>query len=254
IYTITTQDGRRAEAHSWQIDYAPDITPGFVPTMMFSGAVGYGVLQVVTIEPLGEIPAGTKVSLNGATFDGREWLYTLQTTDGLVYEGARASQLRWAPGVTPNAPTPTAAFQGSGYILITLEQIGEIPAGTRVGIGSMYMQGGVWIYQITTQDGLYADAHASQLAYAPGVTPGAPTPTALFNSEFGMNVYRVVTLVQVGPIAAGTRVRVSSGYYDGFEWVYQIATEDGVFADASASQIAYAPGETPGMPTPTMTP
>jgi hypothetical protein len=92
-----------------------------------------------------------------------------------------------SPTFVPMTSTPTAAYGGSigmsGYNLMTTEQVGAIPAGTRVRIGSAYFTGSEWIYQIATQDEqTTADAHESQLAYAPPdvaptATPVAETPT-----------------------------------------------------------------------------
>jgi hypothetical protein len=78
--------------------------------------------------------------------------------------------------------TPVAKFGSSvgmtQYDLITVTQVANIPAGTRVRVGSMRYDGEEWIYTISTEgDQQFAEARESQLDYAPGVTPGAPTPT-----------------------------------------------------------------------------
>jgi hypothetical protein len=255
IYVIFTEDNRRAEAHDWQLEYAPFVTPGFVPTAMFQSELGMGTERVITLEQIGVIPAGTKVRISTATFDGREWVYTIVMDDDRTFADARESQLRWAPNETPGAPTPTAGLQGAGmgYRYVTTEQVGDIPAGTSVAVSMMWMRENVWVYGIVTESGLYGEAHESQLRLSPDITPG-PTPTTMFQSELGMNVYRVITLVQVGAIPANTRVRVSMAMFNGRGWVYTIATSEGIYEEASASQIAYAPGETPGAPTPSATP
>lgn len=96
-----------------------------------------------------------------------------------------------SPTFQPMTSTPTAAYGGSigmsGYNLMTTEQVGAIPAGTRVRIGSAYFTGTEWMYQISTQDEqTTAEAREAQLAYAPpDVAPTetppdtpVPTPTA----------------------------------------------------------------------------
>src|SRR5574341_2176418 len=94
------------------------------------------------------------------------------------------------PTATPTAtdsptggplPTPTAAFGSliglGGYPLITTEQVGSIPPGTRVRISSALFDGQGWLYQIVAIDEqTMADAREHQLAYAADFTPG-PTPT-----------------------------------------------------------------------------
>jgi uncharacterized protein YraI len=88
-----------------------------------------------------------------------------------------------SPTFVPMTSTPTAAYGGSigttGYNLMTTEQVGAIPAGTRVRIGSAYFTGSEWIYQIATQDEqITADARESQLAYAPPDVAPTATPVA----------------------------------------------------------------------------
>lgn len=80
-----------------------------------------------------------------------------------------------------------------------------------------------------------------------------PTPVARFGWALGMNQYVAITLVQVGAIPPNTLVRVSSATYLNGEYVYQVATKEEVFAEAKDSQLGFAPGVTPGAPTPTST-
>jgi uncharacterized protein YraI len=88
-----------------------------------------------------------------------------------------------SPTFVPMTSTPTAAYDGSigmsGYNLMTIEQVGAIPAGTRVRIGSAYFTGSEWIYQIATQgEQTTADARESQLTYAPPDVAPTATPLA----------------------------------------------------------------------------
>jgi hypothetical protein len=92
--------------------------------------------------------------------------------------------------------------------------------------------------------------------YVPDMMPTLnATPTALFNNSIGMSQYNVITLETVGPIPANTRVRISSAYYTGTEWMYTVVAADEIsFADARQSQLQYAPEVTPNLPTPTLQP
>jgi hypothetical protein len=118
-----------------------------------------------------------------------------------------------------------------------------------VSIGSAYFDGYGWMYQIVTQEGKGANARDSQFTYAPGVMPGQPTPTMGFSDYLGMGVDWFITREQVGNIPANTRVRLSSAYFDGYDWVYTIYWET-ESAEARQSQLAWAPDATPGAPTP----
>lgn len=86
--------------------------------------------------------------------------------------------------------TPTMAFRdavgAAGYPLITLEQVGDIPAGTRVRAGETWFDGSNTMYRITSEDGSTADAREDQLALASGAIPSPAstvhldaTPTAI---------------------------------------------------------------------------
>lgn len=180
LYQVYTEDGRVAEAREDQIFWAADITPNAAtPTSPFQGE---GTI-FITKEQLGEIPANTSVGIGSSWFDGRQWRYQIYTEDFSLSAEAKEDQLAYAPDITPGATVPPMKFQGSGYILITKEQVGEIPPNTSVALGSARFNGREWIYQIYTQDGLKtADARESQLAYAPDITPGAPTPVPKFES------------------------------------------------------------------------
>lgn len=78
------------------------------------------------------------------------------------------------------------------------------------------------------------------------------TPTAIYNNEIGMNVFRVITLTAVGDIPAGTAVRVATAMYNGSTWMYTIATRDEHFGTATQSQLAYLPNGGAGEPTATL--
>lgn len=251
IYQIFAQDGTSAEARENQLAYASGVTPGPTPTAAFDGVLATGRYGLITLEQVGNIPAGTLVKLGGISFDGINTLYQIEAQDGTTAE-AREDQLALAPGFTPG-PAPTSAFYDvlgmGGYPLITLEQVGNIPAGARVSAGASWFDGTYTMYQIFTQDGITAEARENQLTYAPGVTPG-PTPTALFGSYIGMG-FLLMTTEQVGNIPAGARVRISHASRDDNGWIYFIVAQDEVtMAEAREHQLTVAPYATPG-PSPT---
>lgn len=135
-------------------------------------------------------------------------------------------------------PVPTTPFQdliGMGYRAITLEQVGSIPADTRVRISHATINTDTsWTYTIIAEDEQrVAEAQPWQIGYAPGVIPGMPTPTG----EFFDTTLTIVLLEDFGDIPAGTVVSVGSGYYNGYEWIYGVITADGRYADVPASKL-----------------
>ena len=182
---MVAKDGQtRGLAYDYQLAYVPGVTPGAAtPTAIFGSAIGTGFYSAITTQPIGDIPAGSKVQIYSAWYNGSEWMYQIYDENGNFSDNARESQLAVAPGYEPGMPTPTAAFFDHGN-LVTLEQVGDIPAGTLVQTTSGYFDGTQWVYTIATLDGvLYAEARDSQLRYAtegdygPGPTP-PPTETA----------------------------------------------------------------------------
>jgi hypothetical protein len=229
----------------------PSPTIASTPTARFDSAGG-GYVLITTVQ-VGSIPAGTNVRIGGMWYDG-VWHYTIVAEGEQLQAEATEDQLAVAPDITPG-PTPISRFEGSsGFALITLEQVGQIPANTRVAIGSYWFDGRKWVYTIMTMDyQLSAEALDSQLAFLPEYTPG-PTPTSEYNNLIGMGDYPLITLEQVGQIPAGTRVRIGSAWFDGLAWVYNItAAGEQLFGDARSSQLAYAPAFTP-TPTPSARP
>jgi hypothetical protein len=156
-------------------------------------------------------------------------------------------------------PTPTmrfdALFQNWKYPVILTRAIGDVPANTRVTIQSAYFNGTEWLYTLTPETGGYLE-RVPESALMPAEDLGTQvvvTPGALFNDLIGMGVYWAVTTTQVGDIPINTPVRISTASYDGTRWIYDIATEgDTTFAKAEEWQLAFAPGVTPGAPTPTI--
>jgi uncharacterized protein YgiM (DUF1202 family) len=241
-YQITTDNMNYAEARESQIAFAPNVNPvGATPTSPFLNTVGGYIF--ITTEQVDDIPANTRVAIGSAHYEGfeRGWAYDISTEGNTLFAVAYGSQLTFAPDFTPDAPTPTIAFTGGwGFSYVTTEQVGNIPANARVAITSYTFDGYEWIYQIITEDNqTTADARQSQLAYAPGTNPVGPTPTSQFLNQW-QDGYVYVTTTQVGSIPANTRINIGSAHFDGFGWVYDIITENGLTAQARDSQIAFA--------------
>ncbi|MBA3870412.1 MAG: SH3 domain-containing protein [Anaerolineae bacterium] len=192
---------------------------------------------------------------------------------------AVAQSIQAVPLSASLTPTPTAMFGFTMNIpfnhLVTRTTVGDIPAGTTVMVTTTQFNGSSYLYGIITADGRSGTATDSQLAYSEiGGTQLFPTatvyvytpsptvlvtssptpPPAFFQSELGMNVYRVKTKTDVGSISAGTAVSLNSATYTGTEWTYLIMTKDQIYATASESQLAYIPNGGGGGPTPTATP
>jgi hypothetical protein len=184
LYDVVAKDGQtRGLAYDYQLQYAPGVTPGApTPTAIFGSSIGMGMYSAVTTQPIGDIPEGVAVRIGSAWYNGVEWIYQIQDDSGRTADNARESQLRMAASYEPGMPTPTAIFFDHGNV-VTLEQIGDIPANTLVQTTSGYYNGMQWVYTIVTLSGnLYGEATDSQLRYAtasdygPGPTPG-PTST-----------------------------------------------------------------------------
>ena len=218
-----------------------------------------------------------KVPLGGS---GYGWVAAKVVTlngpcNGLPVEGvsAVAAAMQVATSFTP---TPTGMFGFTMNIalnhLITKVDVGSIPAGTTVMVTTTRFTGSEYLYDIVTADGRYETARDSQLAHsasggtllfptptpvviittATNSVPYVPTQTAVYNTEIGMGVYRVMTTTALGTIPTGTAVRISSAMFNGTEWTYWIATKDGTSATARESQLAYIPNAGGGGPTPTV--
>lgn len=256
IYTVGNQYNNSGEVRESQLLYSPYPNVAATPTALYSPLVGVGGYNLITVEPVGNIPANTRVRITYSSYDGVRWHYGIVAQDETTTAEALEAQLTYAPGYSLANATPTAVFDSAlrsgGYVLITLVPIGNIPPNTHVAIGSAFYDGSQWHYGIVTQDGTAsADALDSQLTYAPDYVPYAATPAAQFSNYIGMSGYNLVTTQQVGNIAPNTRVRVSSAYYDGYHWHYTIVSEgEAANADALDSQLTYAPGTTPNAPTP----
>lgn len=233
------------------VTITPSPTTYVTPTPLYG--YGFNGYALRTTGQVGSIPAGTDVWVSYTWYDGETYFYGIVDREGHSGE-AREDQLMPLPGYTPG-PMPTSDFQGAGgmgYLLMTTEQVGAIPAGARVRLSHSQFNGDAWIYVIVAEDGVTtAEARAYQITYAPDVTPG-PTPTSRFDAVSWSSGYPVITLEQVGDIPAGTRVRIGGGWFRGPEWEFSIVAEGELLvATALDHQLALAPGAIPLDVTPT---
>ncbi len=246
-YIVAEDDTTAAEAREWQLTYAPGVTPGPMPTPVFSGSIGMGYL-LVTTQQVGTMPANTRVRISHAWFDSVGWWYYIVAEDETTTAEAREWQLTYAPDVTPG-PTPTAMYMsssGASFNLVTLVTVGAIPAHSRVIITGGHFTGHDWEYTVMTTGGVTGEVMQSQLALLPPTptpTPGGPTPTNVFQLLVGNGDYRFVTREQIGSIPFDTAVRIDAAWFDGSEWTYTIVTESGISGTARLSQIKYPPPE-----------
>ncbi|MDX1995528.1 MAG: zf-HC2 domain-containing protein [bacterium] len=154
--------------------------------------------------------------------------------------------------------TPTSEFNGlidpTRFDWVTTSGVGSLPANTRVRIESAYYNGSRWVYTIIAQgtDSM-VEATAGQLRYAPQPET-IPSPTAPFQELIGMGQFNIVTTTPVGSIPPNTRVRLSTLRVDDGKYLYVIVTQNGLSAEATINQLAYALDATPGAPTPTPSP
>lgn len=225
------------------------------PTAVFHYQIGGGYVLLTTTQ-IDSLPAETRVRITSATYDGAEWLYTIVSENGVT---ARARQ--WQLSVAPIGPTPTSSLNLNGawgYDWLTTEAVGQIPAFSRVAVGSSWYTGSEWIYSVHTQAGLTGEARATQLQWSPNPDATASptsyvTPTAVWHYSIGSG-FAMVTTEQVGAIASGARVRISSAWYTSGEWVYSIVDENGVSAEARTWQIMRTGTIASPTPTPNITP
>lgn len=98
-----------AEAREWQIRTlygSNEITP--TPTVPFQDLIGMSQFNAVTTETLGAIPANTRVRISVMGYESDNTPYfIIIAPDGITTAKAYPWQLKYAPEVTPGAPTPT---------------------------------------------------------------------------------------------------------------------------------------------------
>ncbi len=115
IYDIMTADGRYEKARDSQLVISktggslpfPTPTPyvyAATPTAFFSNEIGMNGYHVVTTTKVGDIPAGTEVTLGSAMYNGEYWTYNIVTKDG---KSAEAKQSELAYRVNEQGSTAT---------------------------------------------------------------------------------------------------------------------------------------------------
>lgn len=141
------------------------------------------------------------------------------------------------PAIT-STPIFSRELGMGGFPAITLEQIGVIPANTRVNVSTATSRDGAVYYSIYDADGNYEDARESQLAFAPDVTPGAPTPTSAFRELLQQGTVYARTLVDVEGIPAGTIVRLGPSRNGDGEIVFEVYNDElGLRGEIPESQL-----------------
>lgn len=171
-----------------------------------------------------------------------------------------------ATAIPPTTEVPTGEPTGEssarfmrdismgGYYLVTREQVGDIPPNTRVRISTGTPHEDGWMYLIVAEDETrMADAREDQIAYIPGVVPGA-TPTPAFGPVLGMGIKWVALRESAGGFPAGTTVRLSVAQLGPAGWIYVVTPDEVNYFDVPEWQLEYLPNVTPGAPTPTFTP
>jgi len=165
-----------------QLDSVSVLAP--TPTMRFDFRGRDGSYTLMLREPVADFPAGTRVTIGSAMFNGVEWELHVTTLSGTPLR-VRESQLEIPPDellhppmtATPAPPwqpaaSPTAGlmhYMGSdGYPLLTTAPIGSVPANTRVRIINMRLEADGWLYTVVAEGrNASFEAHESQLTPAP---------------------------------------------------------------------------------------
>lgn len=211
VYSIATLDySKAADARENQLSLdpafdvsAPTAAPRFADPAYWSQCYPLMLTEDISADPAVSskmtIPAGTRVTISSYTgmpmyVEGHGYTYSysvvVQPDAGWssagssmnIYKSGFAYEYQLAPAddvtIIEGAPTPTSPYEIGvyGYAFVTTKDIGDIPAGTNVGIGSAYYACDHWVYSISTSDGRYAEAHQDWITYDPAFTPG-PTPT-----------------------------------------------------------------------------
>ena len=167
-YTVSAS-GVTAEVPESLLDGAP--VPAPTPTMIYDFRLWSWANFLVLAEPVADFPAGTRVRISSAIFDGVDWQVDVITEGGFSLT-VREAQLALPPDPPANPlVTPTAAFLNdvtwNSYSLVTLEQVGDIPANTLVRVLSARYGFDGWIYTVVSKgDSTGVEALESQIGVA----------------------------------------------------------------------------------------
>ncbi len=75
--------------------------PPATPTAGYDSVMNSGGFNLILLADAGAIPAGTRVAIGSAYYDGTSWFYGVYTQDGVGSDSVPESQLTYAPAATP---------------------------------------------------------------------------------------------------------------------------------------------------------
>ena len=175
-YTVSS-GGITSQVPESLLDGAP--VPAPTPTMIFDYQRWAWSNPLILAETVADFPAGTRVRITSAMFDGLTWQLDVITENDFTLN-VREAQLAFPPDSPANPlVTPTAAFLNdstwNSYALVTLEKIGDIPANTLVRLISARYGFDGWIYTVVSKgDATGVEALESQLAAVPSAVTSVP--------------------------------------------------------------------------------
>jgi hypothetical protein len=230
--------------------------PAATPTMIFDYRVWNWAYPVILAEDAYGYPAGTKVQINSGRLgtDG-EWIYMVAPKDGLGFEVGQSQLTFPLDGPANPAQEPVSALRDEigmgGYRLIITENVGIIPAGTRVHISHARLDWGEWWYVIADErEQGFVEVRQWQLAYAPGIQPGA-TPTMIYDYPVWNRANPLMLAEAVQGFPAGTRVWITSSTLGPDGWRHEVRNDDYLRVIVNESQLIIPPDAPPD---PTITP
>jgi hypothetical protein len=143
------------------------------PTLQFDSRIWSEGYPLMLKERVADFPAGTRVTLGSAMFNGIEYELQVMTENG-VSLNVRESQLEVRPDSPVNpgiTPTPVwIGFVGQDvYGLMTNQYVGSIPPNTPVRLTNLWLgPDGDWVYTIVTEGSFEeVEARTDQLSPAP---------------------------------------------------------------------------------------
>ncbi len=173
-YDIMTVDGRHETALDSQLAISetggtlpfPTPTPYVyvaTPTAFFGSEIGMNGYHVVTTTKVGDIPAGTEVTLGSAMYNGQYWTYNIVTKDG-KFADAKESELAYRmneqgatatliPVFTATAPvmslptdvSPSDVVIPDGVCTVTAKSVTNLVAAPNASKVVGVLQPGPWV-------------------------------------------------------------------------------------------------------------
>ncbi len=187
IYEIMTADGRYEKARDSQLVISetggtllfPTPTPYVyvaTPTAFFGIEIGMNGYHVVTTTKVGDIPAGTEVTLGSAMYNGQYWTYNIVTKDG-KYADAKQSELAYHVTNEQGAATLIPVFTATPPVL-------SLPTDTLPS--DVVIPDGVCTLTAKSVTNLYAAPNSSTVV---GILN--PGPWAQVDAKNGQGWYKV---------------------------------------------------------------